>query len=644
MKKSKFKLGAITSSITMSTYILEMMSSPGYDITVSSKGLDEALPVGRQMEKNGVEVIISRRGTAHMLRESLSIPVLSVPLSSFDILKCLKDAKALGSKVLLPCFRHKLSGVETMKELLGIDVVEGVYHDKTTLEELIYWAKLQKCTVVIGASLAKRYAVKYHLKFVEIETSQDVIDATLESAISVARSNQLEQQKTVRYRAILESASEGMILSDQDNIIVAINRSAKLLLKTGQKDVVGKPISLFIPESHINDVLYSKKPVHDRLVRINNNLFIFDHKPIFIAQDTIGIITTFDDTSKIIQTENEVRRTLSKGLVAKYTIHELIHVNPQMKAVVKRLEQFSATDTTILVTGETGTGKEIVAQSVHNLSRRRKKPFVSINCAALPDQLLESELFGYDEGAFTGSRKGGKPGLFEIAHTGTMLLDEITSTSQNVQSNLLRVLQEREVMRVGGIRLIPVDVRIIAIANRELSLEVQEGKFREDLFYRLNVLPIRLPPLRERVEDIPLLLYAFIRRISEQHQIQPITVPVNCIKKLKTYSWPGNVRQLLNFTERLMLLCRSTFDLEIFEEHVEELYQYQPISSEKQPTKPTEDPRKTLNERHLEHEKEMIHNALEECHFKKGKTAELLGVSRTTLWKKMKQFDLLQAQ
>jgi PAS domain S-box-containing protein len=639
MKNVKFKLGAITSSITLSNYIRKITSDSKHDIRVSSKGLDEALPVGKQMEKDGVEVIISRRGTAHMLRESLNIPVLSVPLSAFDILKCLKMAKSLGSKVLLPCYRYTLSGSEMMEELLGIHVLKGVYQDKTSLEELVHEAKLQGCTVVVGAGIAKRYANKYHLKFVEIETSKDVIDATLESAKSVAQANRLEQLKTERYRTILESASEGMILSDLNNNIVDMNQSAKSLLKIGKPDVIGKPISRFLPKAPINRVLISNEPILDKLERINKELFIFNHKPIFIANKAIGIITTFEDTTKVIQTENEVRRTLSKGLVAKYTIDDLIHVSSKMKEVIEILGQFSTTDTTILITGETGTGKEIVAQSIHNLSKRRINPFVSINCGALPDQLLESELFGYEEGAFTGSKKGGKPGLFEIAHTGTLLLDEITSTSQNVQSNLLRVLQEREVMRIGGIKLTPVDVRIIAISNKDLNREVQEGKFREDLLFRLNVLPIRIPPLRERTEDIPLLLNAFIRQFSIQHNLQPITVPSNCIKQLMNYSWPGNVRQLLNFTERLVLMCRTTFNIAIFDKHIEDLHQYQPVSTDHQGNGKMNSIRHKLIQNHRAFETEMILDALEKCQYNKGKAARLLGISRTTLWKKMKQLD-----
>jgi propionate catabolism operon transcriptional regulator len=327
-------------------------------------------------------------------------------------------------------------------------------------------------------------------------------------------------------------------------------------------------------------------------------------------------------------------------LVAKYTIDDLIHESRAMRDVVTIVNQFAATDSTILIAGETGTGKEIVSQSIHNLSRRKIKPFVSLNCAALPDQLLESELFGYEEGAFTGSRKGGKPGLFEIAHHGTILLDEISATSREVQPRLLRVLQEREVMRIGGIRLIPVDVRVIATSNKDLGEEVHHGNFREDLFFRLNILPIHLPALRERNEDIPLLITAFIRTISQAHKLEPIIIPKACIDKLKTYTWPGNVRQLLNFIEQLSLLCWSRFKPNVFDKLYAQLTLYAQPEREAIAEVHQTSLREQLHHRKRENEADIFRKALEKSRFNKGKAAQILGISRTTLWKKLKEFDI----
>jgi len=640
-----YRLGAITSSTTLSSYIRSITADPVLakevaPIRVSAAGLDAAIPVGRQMEKDGVEVIISRRGTAHMLRDALKIPVLSVPLSAFDILKCLKAAKERGTKILLPCFRHILSGVETMEELLHIEVFKGIYHDRTSLEALVDEARHEGCSVVIGAGVARQCAARYGLSFVEIETSRDVIDATLESAKSVAQANRLEQQKTQRYRAILESASEGMILSDRRHRVVDINPAARSFLKITSESVIGRSASRYLPMAPLSRVMDAARPVINKLDHIDQELFVFNHKPIFADKTPIGAITTFDRAARVMQTEHEVRRTLSKGLVARYSIDDLIYESAKMKRVVAMLKKFSTTDTTILISGETGTGKEIVAQSIHHLSRRKTQPFVSINCGALPDQLLESELFGYEEGAFTGSKKGGKPGLFEMAHRGTLLLDEISSTSHSVQSNLLRVLQEREVMRVGGVRLIPVDVRIIAVSNRDLPSEVQKGRFREDLFFRLNVLPIHIPPLRERTADIPLLLHVFVRQISNLHRLNPMDIPPESIHRLMDYAWPGNVRQLLNFSERLVLMCGGRFDRVIFAEHLAELKRYQPAAPPPSLDFVPPPASETVRARQRTFERQTILDALEKCHYKKAGAARLLGISRTTLWKKIKQLGL----
>ena len=640
MKTQPFKIGVITSSISLSNYVRKIMVESDEDIRVSSKGLDEALPVGRQMERDGIEVIISRKGTAHLLRENLHIPVLSVPMSSFDVLTCLKEAKTLGTKILLPCFRNELSDVEIMEELLNIEILQGVYHGKTSLEEMVFEAQSQGCQVVIGAGVAGRCARKYGLEFVEIQTSKEAIDTTIESAKSVAQANRNEQQKAERYRSILDSASEGIIASDQKGIITNINKTAKEFLKINDSDVMGEPITQYLPDAPIFKVMNLQKPVLDKLTRINKELFVFNHLPIMIENGVIGSISTFTDISNVMRAENEVRRTLAKGMIAKYTIEDLIHRSHIMREVVTIAKQFASTDTTILITGETGTGKEILSQSIHNLSRRKSKPFVSINCAALPDQLLESELFGYEDGAFTGSRKGGKPGLFEIAHKGTILLDEISATSHSVQPRLLRVLQEREVMRIGGIQLIPIDLRVIATSNKDLGEEVHRGNFREDLFFRLNVLQIYLPPLREKIEDIPLLVMEFIRNISQEHKLEPITIPKSYIDKLMAYFWPGNVRQLQNTIERLILLCGSRFNPKIFEKLYSELILYSPNEKEAIVEANHISLKEQLNHQKKENEADIIRKALERSRFNKGKAAEILGMSRTTLWKKLKELEI----
>jgi propionate catabolism operon transcriptional regulator len=336
-----------------------------------------------------------------------------------------------------------------------------------------------------------------------------------------------------------------------------------------------------------------------------------------------------------------VRRSLSKGLVAKYGFDDLVHASPAMRDVVNIGKQYADTDSTILIMGETGTGKEILVHGIHNLSRRAKQPFVSINCAALPEQLLESELFGYEEGAFTGSKKGGKPGRFEIAHQGTIFLDEIDATPESVQIRLLRVLQEREIMRIGGDRKIPVDVRIVAAASQDLNIAVQEARFRADLFFRLNVLRLHIPPLRERQEDIALLLDFFIKLISDRHGLEPVSMPPDYLERLTAFGWPGNVRQLRNFAERLVMNCNLRCNQDTLEVLYRELIQYDHRAVSQQPD--TQSPatlKSRMQHQTLDSERAIILEALEKCRFHKNRAAQRLGISRTTLWRKIKELGI----
>jgi len=249
-------------------------------------------------------------------------------------------------------------------------------------------------------------------------------------------------------------------------------------------------------------------------------------------------------------------------------------------------------------------------------------------------------LFGYVEGAFTGLKKGGKPGLFELAHNGTIFLDEINATSQNVQRHLLRVLQEKEVMRIRADRITPINVRIIAASNTELIEEVNKGRFREDLFFRLNVLNLRIPPLRGRLEDIPLLVDKFLMELSRRYKRNPLIIPVANMQKLKSHYWPGNVRQLQNFLERLILIIDDDFEPAVFDELFDELFEYQAGPAQLKPKTAHSDSPVSRPETNGRTDQETIQQALKATGYHKTKAAEILGISRTTLWKKMKKYNL----
>ncbi len=637
----KIRIGIFASSQSLIDRVQRLAAGQPDQIFINTQGLDDAIPPALDMVRNGVEIIISRRGTAHLLRENLRIPVLSFPHRSLDILLSLKQAASLGRKIMLPVFRRRLSGLEPLEELLGIDLVQKVYQDKASLEQAIDEGQREDVQVVVGGSVTQQIVASRPLEFVELRTSDEDVAATIEDAKSIALTAREQKATALRYHAIIDAASDGIIAVDAEGCITTMNATAAATLKREPDGVVGCHITEVIPNAPILPVLSNKQPVHDRLARISRERYIFNYQPVTLEGDVIGAVATFRDIGNVMRTEHVVRRSLSRGLVARYELDDLVHASPAMRDVVNIGRQYAGTDSTILIMGETGTGKEIFVHGIHNLSRRADQPFVSVNCAALPEQLLESELFGYEEGAFTGSKKGGKPGRFEIAHQGTIFLDEIDATPEAVQIRLLRILQEKEVMRVGGDRKIPVDVRIIAAASRDLSHAVQEGGFRADLFFRLNVLRLQIPPLRERQEDIPLLLDHFIRLLSERHGLEPISLPDEYLHRLMSYNWPGNVRQMRNFSERLVMNCSLRCSPDTLEVLYRELIQYgaTPTAPEKPPP-PAAALKDRVKMQHLDSERAIILEALEKCRYHKNRAAEQLGISRTTLWRKIKELGI----
>lgn len=330
---------------------------------------------------------------------------------------------------------------------------------------------------------------------------------------------------------IVSTSKVGMLLVNMHYEIVYTNDKARQILKY-------KNISSDNLKDYIDHTILFSQNSSNRLIRIGDDNYYYDKYTIPIIDETAGYYITLQNENDVNPANKALRQ---KGFTAKHQFKDIIYASPDMEQVLQTARRIAQTDHTVLIRGESGTGKELFAQSLHNASHRSKKPFVAVNCAALPDNLLESELFGYEPGAFTGAHSKGKVGLFEEANHGTIFLDEIGDISPKLQSRLLRALQERQIMRIGSDRLINVDFRLIAATNKKLEDAVREGSFRSDLFFRLNVLPISIPPLRRRKEDLPLLLQHFLG--SRYKEITP-----EQMKILLSYDWPGNIRELENFS------------------------------------------------------------------------------------------------
>lgn len=426
----------------------------------------------------------------------------------------------------------------------------------------------------------------------------------------------------IHMQAILDASHDGIIAVDRDSIIIGVNKNAMEILGL-PSNIVGQKITRYIPNSDMLRILATGKKEIGDIATILNRQIIINRLPIVVEGEIVGAVSTFKEITDIQKMEMRIRKqSMESGLEAKFRLEDIIGESAAIREAKEWAETFARTDATVLIQGETGTGKELFAQGIHLSSQRATGPFIPVNCAALPGNLLESELFGYEEGAFTGARKGGKPGLFELAHGGTLFLDEIGEMSIPIQALLLRILQEKKVRRISGERIVPVDVRIIAATNRDLERLVEEKQFRSDLYFRLNVLTLELPALRERIEDIPLLVTSIMEEIRERENKRHLKVEEAVFHVLKQYDWPGNVRELRNVVERMVLLCKDDAlgkgDTAFFAKKLHQRQSYRD---------------------HEEGEAEAIRKVLAETKGNKGEAAKILGMDRSTLWRKMKRYE-----
>ncbi|MBM7623052.1 sigma-54 interaction domain-containing protein [Sporohalobacter salinus] len=364
--------------------------------------------------------------------------------------------------------------------------------------------------------------------------------------------------------AVINHVHDGVIYVNQQARIEIFNQKAEEIFEMEAKEVIGTKVEEKIFNTKLNSILKTGDKHLNSLQNIGEKKIVTSRAPVKLDGEIIGALATFKDVTEVKKLEKNLRRKLKdKGHIAKYEFSDIVGNSTNINNTIQKAKDLSESESTILIQGESGTGKELFAQSIHNYSNRSKQPFVAINCAALPDNLLESELFGYEEGAFTGAKKGGKPGVFEQAHTGTIFLDEVGNIPFNIQTNLLRVLQEEEVMRIGGTKVTPIDIRVIAATNRDLHKLVKENKFREDLYYRLNVLPLKIPPLRKRREDIQPLIEFFLKKFGAEELVFSEEIK----SRLYNHNWFGNVRELENCIEYISQICNEVVEVKDLPPH-----------------------------------------------------------------------------
>ena len=600
------------------------------------------------IEKNA-KIIISRGGTAAFLKEMLEIPVVEVRFTYFDFAYSVQKALAVSTKIAIIGASSAFSSAQRFRQFLGDDV--RIVHIKTNrnveqeIEETIRTLITQGIEVVIGGSLVVNIGKKYGLHTISTEVDEYSITQALDEAIYNLRIESDREEKLETIQSILACASEGIVGIDIDGKVTNINSNAKRLLGL-QPDAVCQDIKLLLPNSKLMDTVRNGYEIIGEVCEIGQNSIVLNSVPIITENEIIGAVAILQESNKISILDQKIKKKLlAKGHVAKANFEDIKGNSPAILTTKEKARKYSRVESTLLILGETGTGKELFAQSIHNFSDRKDKPFVAINCAAISPSLLESELFGYVKGAFTGASNEGKPGIFEIANTGTIFLDEISEISHEVQVRLLRVIQEREVIRIGDDKIFSVDVRIIAASNKNLAAEVQKNNFREDLYYRLCVLILELPPLRSRKEDIYELAKFFIELHSKKHNKHITDITFTAIRRLKALEWPGNIRQFGNAIERMVVISeKEVIDENLVLEAIEHWNNNDSLSSEDAPFSfITEEMlnRSQSSEKGFlcEVEEELIKNVLKNTKGNKTEAANILGISKATLWRRLNKMD-----
>ena len=591
------------------------------------------------------DLLIGRGYSAALLKQrNMEVQVLEIPITGYDVLRAiLKVKKMYGSEKILVLVSATYNHDEKVLSLMAdaeITVLEETEYEN--LSKTVAKAKEQGYKTIIGGYSAVSAAEKIGLNGLTIETGDEAIIQIMREAIRMKETILQERERRKIYETITQTSKEGIIYVNGKGEVELANKKILQMIYTDKGSVHGNVISSVYPffsEIYYN-VMETGQPLYNELQEIQNTRMSVDYMPVIVGKKPAGVVITCQSVKTIQRRESQLRKKLSeKGLVANYTFSDVIRKSELMEKTITLSQKYAQVSSNILIVGETGTGKELMAQSIHNASERRNGPFVAVNCAAFPENLLESELFGYVDGAFTGSRKGGKMGVFEQAHHGTLFLDEISEIPINFQGKLLRVLQERQVRRIGDDKVIDVDTRIIAATNRNLREMVRNKEFRQDLLYRLDVLKIYLPPLRERKEDILSLFYDFLKKYNNCFGKDIGGCTRGAEQMLTEYDFEGNIRELRNIAERIAVACEDKrIDEKIMRGvlYPEGIYFIENSVTKEEKTKQMDS--EAVDD--AKSEKEKIKEMLRITGGRKGEAAERLGIDRTTLWRKMKAYHL----
>lgn len=593
--------------------------------------LSEGVRVARNYLKEDEScVFVSRGGTASFIREQMGVPVVEIQISYLDILSQLRSLSSQYNRITAVGFESMTSPVAAISRIMNYNVrvfpIQTENAISTAFDEIQEWGG----EIVLGDYIAYRHANAAGLDCQIIDSGYESIKEALQKASLIDMNLQDQVRRTNQFRAILDSVREGVLCTDPKGLITQVNERATRLLNKPEDSLLGREIKEVFPTLFsgigIKDVRHDKDSIalyEGKYLAVRTTYLKKDWK-------STGMVVLIQRPDSLHEMDIEMRKKIKgSGFSAKYRFDDICFKSKEMGECIIQAREFSKTLSNLIIYGETGTGKEMIAQSIHNSSEVHSGPFVAVNCAAFPIQLLESELFGYVEGAFSGAKRGGQIGLFEIAQGGTIFLDEIGEMCLELQTKLLRVLQEHEIRRVGGDKIIPVNARIIAATNTDLKKAIHDKKFREDLFYRLNVLDIYVPPLRKRKDDIlPIFDMYLSGQSSGALGIKDLSDEFK--DSLLNYDWPGNVRELENVAGKFSVFL--SIGGEHYAEEKIELNIESDESSDSDSYISTKGTLKDISER-------IVHKVFGEEGNNISRTAKRLDVDRNTLRRKLSLFS-----
>jgi transcriptional regulator with PAS, ATPase and Fis domain len=603
--------------------------------------------LAKDLISRGAKILISRKGTKLAIEKELNIQVIGIDFSLSDYIAIIEQARNIDGIVAFFSYGEPREDIKTMCYILGIKAKYYYFTNIKDSEESVLHAIEEGAKLGVGGATTDIYARKYGLNHITVENSQDSIISTINLAKEILHFQKEDEKKNdelkvrlERYETIFNYTHDAIIAINEQGKIDVLNKTAAKIIKSKFGTCIGKDIDNVIKNTKMIDVIKSGKGEINQIMNINGTMVTTNRIPIIVNNIVKGVVATFQDVKIIQDYEKNIRLNFHQNnmtLAAKYHFDDIVGKSKVIQDVIRISKKYAKSDVCILVYGETGTGKELFVQSIHNFSNRSQEPFVAVNCTTIPPNLFEAELFGYEEGTFTGATKGGKAGLFELAHRGTIFLDEIAEIPLDAQIKLLRVLQEKEIRRIGGRENIPIDIRVIAATNKNLREQVKNGKFREDLFYRLDILNVEIPPLRDRKEDIIDIAMYMFSAFDLKNCKKCKTVLKETLNNLKEYNWPGNIRELYNIVSRIYVLLSQGEEIKTINKIILKILEVH-VNDDNHPeiTKDNENNEQSF----YVLEKNKIIDTLKKNNLTLNDAAKELNIGRTTLWRKMKKYNI----